>query len=34
MVNVAIQKTDDHRSLVFENREIRAMVESLRTKRM
>ena len=34
MVNVAVQKTDDHRSLVFENREIRAMVESLRTKRM
>ena len=34
MVNVAVQQTDDQRGLVFENREIRAMVESLRTKRM
>ena len=34
MVNVAVQKADVHRSLVFENREIRAMVESLRTKPM
>jgi hypothetical protein len=34
MVNVVVQKTDDHRSLVFENREIRTMVGSLRTKRM
>jgi uncharacterized protein YbjT (DUF2867 family) len=34
MVNVAVQKTDDHRSPVFENREIRAMVDSLPTKRM
>lgn len=34
MLNVAVQKTDDHRSLVFENRESRAMVESLRAKRM
>jgi uncharacterized protein YbjT (DUF2867 family) len=32
MVNVAIQNTDEHRSPFFENREIRAMVESLRTK--
>ena len=34
MVNAAVQQTDDHRSPVFENRDIRAMVESLRTKRM
>lgn len=34
MVDVAVQETDDHRGLVFENRDIRAMVQSFRTKRM
>ena len=34
MVDVAVEKTDDQRGLVFEIREIRSMVESLRSKRM
>jgi hypothetical protein len=34
MVDVAVQNTDDHRGPVFENRDIRAMVQSFRTKRI